>query len=108
MAAIDKGRDRSEADAWRRRKKESNWHWGPVGLYSGVRFQRKLRPVTQWCVSSPRLSMVPLNGGKNIGEVALGDVSGKSVYPVWKFAQLEVQRPTGVGRLGCNQAESKL
>jgi hypothetical protein len=36
--------------------------------------------------------MVPLNGGENIGEDALG-YFGKGVYPVWKYAQLEVQRP---------------
>src|SRR5262245_8481794 len=30
------------------------------------------RPLNQWCVSSPRQSMVPLNGGENIGEDAPG------------------------------------
>ena len=29
--------------------------------------------------------MVPLNGGKDIGEVRCGLV-GDSAYPVWKFA----------------------
>lgn len=41
--------------------------------------------------------MVPLNGGENIGEGAAGDFFGDSVYPVWKSAYLEVQRPSGVG-----------
>ena len=42
---------------------------------------RKLRPVEQWCVSSPRQSMVPLDGGKNIGEVAPGSSSGRASIP---------------------------
>jgi hypothetical protein len=42
--------------------------------------------------SSPDVSLVPLDGGKNIGEDAWGKF-GNSVYPVWKCAQLEVQRP---------------
>ena len=41
-------------------------------IYSSVRFRRKLRPMEQWCVSSPRRSMAPLNGGENIGEDAPG------------------------------------
>ena len=61
-----------------------------------VLFQRKLRPIIQWCDSSPNLSMVPLNGDENIGEAALG-VIGKGRYPVWKSAIIEVQRPFGVG-----------
>jgi hypothetical protein len=31
--------------------------------------------------------MVPLNGGKDIGEVRFGHFGG-SAYPVWKFAYL--------------------
>ena len=47
--------------------------------------------------------MVPLNGGKNIGEVAPGKISGKGVYPVWKCALVEVQRPSEVGPIASKQ-----
>jgi len=56
---------------------------------------RKLRPVKQWCDSSPNLSMVPLNGEENIGEASWAWF-GEDSYPVWKIAQTEVQRPSGI------------
>ena len=58
---------------------------------------RKLRPIEQWCVSSPRQSMVPLNGGENSGEVAPGVFRGERLSRLEECIT-EVQRPSGVGQ----------
>ncbi|HEX3155167.1 MAG TPA: hypothetical protein VHV32_11110, partial [Candidatus Angelobacter sp.] len=57
-----------------------------------VRFPAEAEADQTMVRSSPDVSLVPLDGGKNIGEDAWGKF-GNSVYPVWKCAQLEVQRP---------------
>src|SRR4029453_4328111 len=59
-----------------RREKASNWlglGWA-YGACSAVEFRRKLKPVGQWCDSSPNFSMVPLNGDENFGEAVAGSV----------------------------------
>lgn len=51
--------------------------------------------------------MVPLNGGKDIGEVRCGQF-GESAYPVWKFAYMRGSKAAWRWTIASNQVKSKL
>src|SRR5687767_2291202 len=66
-----------------------------------VSLQRKLRPAAQWCLNSPTISMVPLDGDEDIGEVACGHF-GKATIPFGR-----VQNQGSRGRLEWDESKQQ-